>query len=184
MGNSQSIFTEEELADYKELTYLTKTEILHVHRRFTQLNKEAVKMSKNAKLSQEDIVKIPELKVNPFKDRICKVFSSSRDGDMTFEDFLDMMSVFSVEAPKQVKVDCAFKIYDFDEDDMISMDDLMEVINRLTGSQKLEKDEVQLLAENIMKEADLDSDGFLSFPEFEHIISKSPDFLNSFVIRL
>ena len=35
------------------------------------------------------------LQVNPFRDRICKVFSSSKDGDMTFEDFLDMMSTFS-----------------------------------------------------------------------------------------
>ena len=35
------------------------------------------------------------VQVNPFKDRICKVFSSSKDGELTFEDFLDMMSVFS-----------------------------------------------------------------------------------------
>ena len=33
--------------------------------------------------------------MNPFRDRICKVFSSSGDGALTFEDFLDMMSVFS-----------------------------------------------------------------------------------------
>lgn len=37
----------------------------------------------------------PHVQVNPFKDRICKVFSSSKDGELTFEDFLDMMSVFS-----------------------------------------------------------------------------------------
>ena len=49
--------------------------------------------------------------VNPFKDRICKVFSSSGDGDITFEDFLDMMSVFSENAPKNVKVHYAFRIY-------------------------------------------------------------------------
>ncbi len=49
--------------------------------------------------------------VNPFKDRICDVFSSSDDGDMTFEDFLDMMSVFSDNAPKNVKVEYAFRIY-------------------------------------------------------------------------
>ena len=30
---------------------------------------------------------------------------------MTFEDFLDMMSVFSRNAPKSVKVSYAFKIY-------------------------------------------------------------------------
>jgi len=39
------------------------------------------------------------------------VFSSSQDGDMTFEDFLDMMSVFSDNAPKSVKVEYAFRIY-------------------------------------------------------------------------
>ena len=39
-----------------------------------------------------------------------EVFSSSRDG-MTFVDFLDMMSVFSDNAPKPVKVEYAFRIY-------------------------------------------------------------------------
>ena len=49
--------------------------------------------------------------VNPFRDRLCEVFSSSEDGDLTFEDFLDMMSVFSDNAPKPVKIEYAFKIY-------------------------------------------------------------------------
>lgn len=44
------------------------------------------------------------LQVNPFKDRICKVFSSSKDGELTFEDFLDMMSVFSENV--SLKLDC------------------------------------------------------------------------------
>ena len=51
------------------------------------------------------------MQVNPFKDRIVDVFSSSGDGDMTFEDFLDMLSVFSDSAPKNVKVEYAFRIY-------------------------------------------------------------------------
>ena len=49
--------------------------------------------------------------VNPFRDRICRVFSSDDTGAMTFEDFLDMMSVFSDNAPKNVKVEYAFRIY-------------------------------------------------------------------------
>ena len=51
------------------------------------------------------------IQVNPFRDRICEVFSSSGDGNLTFEDFLDMMSVFSENAPKNVKVEYAFRIY-------------------------------------------------------------------------
>lgn len=57
------------------------------------------------------ILQYPELRVNPFGDRICKVFSSSQDGDCTFEDFLDMMSVFSDAAPKAVKAEHAFRIF-------------------------------------------------------------------------
>lgn len=57
------------------------------------------------------ILEYPELRVNPFGDRICKVFSSSNDGDCTFEDFLDMMSVFSEAAPKSVKAEHAFRIF-------------------------------------------------------------------------
>lgn len=57
------------------------------------------------------ILQYPELRVNPFGDRICKVFSSSQDGDCTFEDFLDMMSVFCNAAPKAVKAEHAFRIF-------------------------------------------------------------------------
>ena len=184
MGSSQSAFTEQELEDYKELTYFTEKEILHVHKRFFLLDPEKIQANKNARISKEKIMELQELRVNPFKDRICEVFSSSHDGDMTFEDFLDMMSVFSDNAPKNVKVEYAFRIYDFDGDDMISARDLHEIINRLTGEQKLAEDDMQQLINNIFEEADLDDDDALSFAEFEHVISKAPDFVNSFRIRL
>lgn len=40
---------------------------------------------------------------NPFKRRICEVFSHDGSGNLTFEDFLDMMSVFSEAAPRDIK---------------------------------------------------------------------------------
>lgn len=49
--------------------------------------------------------------MNPFSDRMCDVFSSSLDGDLSFEDFLEMMSAFSEKANRNVKIDYAFKIY-------------------------------------------------------------------------
>jgi len=153
-------------------------------KRFYLLDPEKVEKDPNTRLSKDQIMDLQELKVNPFKDRICAVFSSSGDGDMTFEDFLDMMSVFSENAPKNVKVEYAFRIYDFDGDDMISVEDLKQVINRLTGEQELSEEDMNRLIENIFDEADLDDDDTLSFAEFEHVISKAPDFINSFRIRL
>ena len=62
------------------------------------------------------------------------------------------------------------------------------MINRLTGGKdeklKLSADDMKLLIENIYQEADLDDDDTLSFAEFEHVISKAPDFVTSFRIRL
>lgn len=84
---------------------------LSAHKKFKQLAPEKVGHNKNAKLSMNKILQYPELRVNPFGDRICKVFSSSNDGDCTFEDFLDMMSVFSDAAPKAVKAEHAFRIF-------------------------------------------------------------------------
>jgi len=184
MGASNSVFSEEELKEYQELTYFTQKEILHCHKRFAQLDKEAVLEDRNAKLPMRKILTLSELQVNPFRDRICKVFSSSRDGEMTFEDFLDMMSVFSENAPKSVKVEYAFRIYDFNEDDYIDEADLKRVIRRLCGEQRLPEESIKTIVGKIMKEADLDDDQQLSFAEFEHVISKAPDFVDSFRIRL
>jgi Ca2+-binding EF-hand superfamily protein len=39
------------------------------------------------------------------------VFSEDGSGDMSFDDFLDMFSVFSESAPRDIKTTYAFKIY-------------------------------------------------------------------------
>ncbi|CAH1388648.1 unnamed protein product [Nezara viridula] len=112
MGQRSSQFTEEELQDYQDLTYFTKKEVMHAHMKFKALAPEKVGHNRNAKLPMNKVLQYPELRVNPFGDRICKVFSTSQDGDCTFEDFLDMMSVFSDSTPKSVKAEHAFRIFD------------------------------------------------------------------------
>ena len=62
-------------------------------------------------LHPSQILTLEELRVNPFRERICKVFSEDNTGDMSFEDFLDMMSVFSEGATRDVKASYAFRIY-------------------------------------------------------------------------
>lgn len=66
---------------------------------------------------------------------------------------------------------------DFNEDDYICENDLKKVIQRLCGDQRLSNENMQALIEKIFEEADLDEDNQLSFAEFEHVISKAPDFM-------
>uniref|UniRef100_A0A287D8L3 EF-hand domain-containing protein n=1 Tax=Ictidomys tridecemlineatus TaxID=43179 RepID=A0A287D8L3_ICTTR len=67
----------------------------------------------DVKVPYELIGSMPELKDNPFRQRIAQVFSEAGDGHMTLHDFLDMFSVMSEMAPRDLKAYYAFKIYTF-----------------------------------------------------------------------
>ncbi|PNF41383.1 Calcium and integrin-binding family member 3, partial [Cryptotermes secundus] len=164
---------------------------------------------------------------NPFRQRICQVFSRDGKGNLTFEDFLDLLSVFSEQAPRDIKVFYAFKIYDmpqkmdsaqcnihtiflsvhnymyqligtisserelphmwngqnFDGDHHIGPQDLEQSLRLLTHNE-LTPEEVAQVCEKVIEESDVDGDGKLSFMEFEHVITRAPDFLSTFHIRI
>ncbi|XP_026474848.1 calcium and integrin-binding family member 2 [Ctenocephalides felis] len=191
MGNKLATFTEEQLEDYQDCTFFTRKEILRVYKRFREVSPEIVPKCMTgdepvtAKVPRDLMERLPELRENPFKTRICEVFSSDGAGDLSFEDFLDLLSVFSGQAPRDIKVFYAFKIYDFDGDDLIGPSDLRAALRLLTrDSQELSQDELAQIAGKVVEEADVDGDGKLSYMEFEHVITRAPDFLNTFHIRI
>lgn len=184
MGSGQTKFSDRELEEYRDLTYLSKKEILHCWKRFYHLDTRTMEQDRYATLPSDVILTLPELQVNPFRYRICKVFSSTDDGDMTFEDFLDMMSVFSENAPRAVKIEYAFRIYDFDDDNFINAMDIKKVIIKLCGQNQLSMDHINKIVDKIIGEADLDEDNQLNFAEFEHCVEKAPDFMDAFRFRL
>uniref|UniRef100_A0A803TPN9 EF-hand domain-containing protein n=1 Tax=Anolis carolinensis TaxID=28377 RepID=A0A803TPN9_ANOCA len=113
---------------------------------------------------------------NPFRQRIAEVFSEDGEGNMTLDDFLDMFSVMSEMAPRDLKAYYAFKIYDFNNDDYICKLDLEKTVNKLTRKE-LTPEEVCLVCNKVIDEADLDNDGKLSLEDFQHMIIRAPDFL-------
>lgn len=65
---------------------------------------------------------------------------------------------------------------DFNDDDYICKSDLEKTLTRLTRNE-LTPEEVRLVCEKVMDEADLDNDGRLSLEDFQHMIARAPDFL-------
>lgn len=55
---------------------------------------------------------------------------------------------------------------------------------RLLTNQELSEDDVQQIVEKVIEEADVDGDGKLSYMEFEHVITRAPEFLSTFHIRI
>ncbi|KAM6257248.1 calcium and integrin-binding protein 1 [Porphyrio hochstetteri] len=190
MGGSASLLPAEVLGELQELTFLSKQEILLAYRRFSELlpRRERDNVC-SARVPKSQILTLPELRANPFQHRICHVFStsSSGDGSMSFEDFLDMLSVFSDAATADIKSHYAFRIFDFDDDGTLDRNDLEKLVNCLTGQgveSRLSDAEMEQLIDNILEESDIDKDGTINLSEFQHVVSRSPDFASSFKIVL
>uniref|UniRef100_A0ABI7XI94 EF-hand domain-containing protein n=1 Tax=Felis catus TaxID=9685 RepID=A0ABI7XI94_FELCA len=164
----------------RALTFLTRNEILCIHDTFLKLCPPG-KHYKEATLTADQVSSLPALRVNPFRDRICKVFS--HDDVFSFEDVLGMASVFSEQACPSLKIEYAFRIYDFNENGFIDDEDLRKVVLRLLNSDDVSEDLLTDVTNHVLSESDLDNDNMLSFSEFEHAMAKSPDFMNAFRIH-
>uniref|UniRef100_A0A8C8XWP9 Calcium and integrin-binding family member 2 n=3 Tax=Felidae TaxID=9681 RepID=A0A8C8XWP9_PANLE len=171
----------------QDCTFFNKKDILKLHARFYELAPNLVPMdyrkSPIVHVPMSLIIQMPELRENPFKERIVEAFSEDGEGNLTFNDFVDMFSVLCESAPRELKANYAFKIYDFNTDNFICKEDLTRTLARLTKSE-LDEDEVVLVCDKVIEEADLDGDGKLGFADFEDMIAKAPDFLSTFHIRI
>ncbi|XP_014721439.3 calcium and integrin-binding family member 3 [Equus asinus] len=187
MGNKPAVFTHEQLEAYQDCTFFTRKEIMRLFYRYQDLAPQLVPLdytsSPDVKVPYELISGMPELKDNPFRQRIAQVFSEDGDGHMTLNNFLDMFSVMSEMAPRDLKAYYAFKIYDFNDDDYICAWDLEQTVTKLTRGE-LSAEEVSLVCEKVLDEADADHDGRLSLDDFQHVILRAPDFLSTFHIRI
>ncbi|KAG2470382.1 CIB2 protein, partial [Polypterus senegalus] len=183
-----SLQIERHLAADKVLSseFCTRVQI-GLHGRYHELAPNLVPMDytndPDVKLPLQLIINMPELKENPFKQRIVEAFSEDGQGNLSFNDFVDMFSVLSEMAPRELKAIYAFKIYDFNTDNFICKSDLEQTLNKLTRDE-LTAEEVNLVCEKAIEEADLDGDGKLAFTDFENMISRAPDFLRWVVLYL
>lgn len=65
---------------------------------------------------------------------------------------------------------------DFDGDHFITRSDIEQATTALTKGE-LSPDEIEVVCDKVLDEADNDDDGCISFAEFQHVILRSPDFL-------
>lgn len=134
----QQFFPEKQLQHYSECTYFTEQEINKLYFIFSSLSPEKFSYMGNTvgdaevRLTFEELQSLNQLKECPFSQRLCEVFSTG-DRGINFEDFLDMMSVFSRRAPWNLKAAYAFKIFDFNNDCLIDTEDIRVAINCITG---------------------------------------------------
>ena len=80
-----------------------------------------------AVLPYSQLTKCPELKENPFRKRICKIFSADGLGNLSFNELMLLFSSMCEHTPRDIKLHYAFLIYDFDGDKYIGVADIEQV---------------------------------------------------------
>lgn len=211
MGANTSALTDEQLKQYQGYTTFSRKEICYLWNKFYKVCETSDKIVKgrsdSIQASFDQIKAMTELKENPFNQRICEVFATPaevEDGStrnkvnyLSFENFLDMVYIFSEQAPLRKKIEYAFKIYDEDDDGYIDRDDLRSIVTLMTtkqnstsgGDQGIKNDdyltdqEITIITDKIIEESDIDHDQRLSPIEFESIVLQAPQFINTFKIR-
>ncbi len=135
MGQQQSVFDNNQFEKYAQCTYFKQKDILRLYKIFSKLDPDRINprfVDTRTRLSFAQMQSLPELRENPFKVRLCKVFSTNGQG-INFEDFLDMFSVLSSHAPWELKAAYAFRVFDYNGDAGICEDDIKQIVTSLVG---------------------------------------------------
>ena len=147
--------------DSKELsTFFTQEEVNKLYKRFKKLDKDG-----NDELTPEEFLGIPALTNNPLVHRVIKVFDKNKDGKISFLEFLNGLATLSTGADDEQKLKFVFRVYDFDDDGVISNGDLFKVLKMMVGN-NLSDVQLQQLVDRTIIKADKNRDGVIDFEEF------------------
>lgn len=201
-------FTKDDLQEYEACTNLTQSEVLQIWNIFDGVNKDEKDVDPTAnagdkrmrRLTKEEVQTVEQLANNPFTPRLVDIFSERGDECLTFDEFLDLFSVFSSRAPKEEKIKVAFRMYDFDDNGFIDPVDLEMVIETMLkladddDRERLSEEERICIIQKVITEGDpsvTEEDqqkhgwqnvGQISCHEFERIMQRVPDFESKFYL--
>lgn len=170
MGNRSSLLLRaEEIAQIQQETGFTPNQIERLYSRFTSLDR-----SDCGTLSREDFQRIPELAINPLGERIVNAFFQEGCSDnVNFRQFMRVLAHFrpikknrdNKLNSREQKLKFAFKMYDLDNDDLISREELLAILHMMVGA-NISEEQLNSIAERTISEADENGDQMISFEEF------------------
>ncbi|XP_066932732.1 calcineurin B homologous protein 1-like [Clytia hemisphaerica] len=183
---------DEDIAQIQNITGFSPNQIKRLYHRFSNLDK-----SNKGRLSEEDLLRIPELAINPLGERIVHSFFCHEnepgveepEEGINFTQFVKVLARFRRAEngkPQPLnsndhKLEYAFKMYDMDGTHKISKENICEILTLMVGSNK-SSEQLAAIADRTIQEADEDKDGFINFDEFKKVMAKT-DFQQKMSIR-
>lgn len=181
MGLVASQFEEDELRpeeveELEAMSGFTKEEIIKLYKRFKSLDR-----SGNGTINEEELLKIPEVAMNPMVERILGYFGfgplAQRLNGKTvtrinFTDFVKALSLFNGRSTKEEKLEHVFKAFDLDGDGIISREEFVTLIRTLVGK-SMDQADIDDLVQYALSE--VQHENGLRFVDFVSILETSSD---------
>lgn len=174
-SNSSMLLQKDEIQLISNETGFSPNQIKRLYNRFTSLDKD-----NTGYLSKQDLLRIPELHVNPLCDRIIEVLIEDYgyEGKLNFPQFAKVFSTFRRGKSdqcdtnsKENKLKFLYSIYDRDRDEKINKEELLSILRMLVGS-NIPEEQIVSIAERTISELDLNGDLSITFQEFCDTLAK------------
>ena len=144
-----------------------------------------------SKITLTQMMQTVYMKYNPFKSRIATLwrmdllqkYSVNEEGDfeVTFFDFCQCLSVFAAETPRAEKIRFAYRIYDLEDDNSISRDNLFDVLKAVIG-EKFDDDAIKSIVSDTFDSCSLNKEGNIDYHEFNSVAGVG-DIAQKYTIR-
>ena len=174
-SNSSMLLQKDEIQLIANETGFTPNQIKRLYNRFTSLDKD-----NTGNLSKADLLRIPELHVNPLCDRIIEVLIDDygHEDKLNFRQFAQVFSTFrrgrsdiNNSNSKENKLKFLYSIYDRDQDEKINKDELLSILRMLVGS-NIPEEQIISIADKTIGELDINGDLSITFQEFCETLEK------------
>lgn len=162
------LLSEEEFEEIRMLTTFSKKEIRRLRTCYLEFSEG------NEEISRRQFLDIPSIAENPLSDRICFIFQFENDdtSKITFKQFMYALSLFNAPERIEDKLHVAFRIQDFDNDGILSRDDLSKYIFRITNK-NLPKETIIEVIHEVMEECASDPEVGITPANFQQVVVAS-----------
>jgi serine/threonine-protein phosphatase 2B regulatory subunit len=163
----------DELDSLSQGVHFSKQEIQTLFARFKKLDRDG-----RGVINRGDLLKIPQLAMNPLVDRIIQCFDADEEGNITFTSFLTCLSQLSHRSSASDKLRIAFRVYDIDKDGYISASELCEILRLMAGG-NLTDERIRKVATDTVAAAATDGGDRISTDDFRRIFQNREGELRS-----
>jgi Ca2+-binding EF-hand superfamily protein len=126
----------------------------------------------NENITKQQFLSIPSIDANPLKDRICLIFGFTNDdaSNISYKKFMYSISLFNAVERIEDKLKVAFQIQDFDNDGILSHEDLRHYIALITNK-NLGKAEIKAIVDEVMNECATNPELGITPANFQEVIT-------------